>query len=209
MVPPTKGKLLYHMTHISNAESIFENGLLSRASLIEQHQRFQSIADEEILRERDELNDPLSHYVPFHFMARNPFDYGVCHDHGSDNMMIITVRRDRFKNDAKVIPEHPLSGCKPDIYPYEEGIQRIRWDILDDLDNRDYKDHDIKMACMAECLIDDRVDVSDFFKIYVNSQSTMKRIEPFWYRCKGLIASIDERMFPPNSGNSGGLHFLP
>ena len=59
------GKLLYHLTKLSNLESIIQQGMLPRKYILENGIRFGDIADGQIISKRQELG--LDIYTPFHF----------------------------------------------------------------------------------------------------------------------------------------------
>lgn len=175
---PSEGKLIYHITHINNLPSILKVGLLSRKKLLRNPSlSFTDIADSEILSKREQYKEALSQYVLFHFFALNPFDGAVCRKYGSENMVIITVRRDIcIRKDYQIIPSHPLDTDTPDIYPYSKGFNQVRWDILDDKEHRDYHEPEIRKACMAECIVNDCVPISDFAFIYVSNKNAADEI---------------------------------
>lgn len=175
---PSEGKLLYHITHLDNLESILEHGLLSRDSLEEAGiQDFTDIADADILKKRETWKRRLSQYVLFHFFARNPFDCAVCNRFGVENMAIITINRDLARNNEfLIIPTHPLDRNEPELYPYDEGFAKINWDILDDLENRNYFNPEIKKACMAECVMKYNIPCDAFAYVYVYNESAKERI---------------------------------
>lgn len=175
---PSTGKLIYHLTALDNLPSILKFGLLSRKCLLQDaHISFTDIADPEILNKREGYKEALSQYVLFHFFAKNPFDGAVCGKYGSENMVIITVWRSLCeRNHYQIIPSHPLNSDTPDIYSYKDGFSKIRWDILDDRDHRFYQDAEIRKACMAECIVRDKVPVSDFAYIYVYSEKAKEKI---------------------------------
>lgn len=175
---PSNGKLIYHMTSIDNLPSILKFGLLPRKYLLQNHNiQFTDVADPEILSKRERYKKALSQYVLFHFFARNPFDCAVCKKYGSKNMVIITVRRNICeRNNYQIIPSHPLDSDTPDIYSYAEGFTKVRWNILDDIEHRNYQNAEIRKACMAECIVKDRVPVSDFAYIYVYSEEAKRKI---------------------------------
>lgn len=176
MSKPSEGKLLYHITHIDNMASILENGLLPRHMLTSGHACFKDIADQNIIDGREHYKRDLSNYVPFHFYAKNPFDGAVCKKYGSENMVIITIHRDLYKkNDFLIIPSHPLDRSDPDIFPYEEGFNLIKWDILDG-DSRDYHDPEIKKACMAECDVRYRIRPDVFSFVYIHDTDELNTI---------------------------------
>ena len=92
-------------------------------------------------------------------------------------MVIITVRRNICeRNNYQIIPSHPLDSDTPDIYSYAEGFTKVRWNILDDIEHRNYQNAEIRKACMAECIVKDRVPVSDFAYIYVYSERAKEKI---------------------------------
>lgn len=167
--PPSKGKLLYHITHMNNMPSILQNGLLSRKEIYRRGIiQFVDAADPEILSKRESYKESLSKYVLFHFYAKNPFDWAVCHRFGPENLAIITIeRRLKDHNDFKIIPSHPLDKNEPDILPYDQGFQKIRWDILNMETGRDYNDPEIKKACMAECVMEYAIPPESFAFIFV------------------------------------------
>lgn len=175
---PSEGKLIYHITHINNLPSILKVGLLSRKKLLRNPSlSFTDIADSEILSKREQYKEALSQYVLFHFFAKNPFDGAVCKKYGSENMVIISVRRDICeRKNYQIIPSHPLDTDTPDIYPYFKGFNLVHWNILDDKEHRDYHDPEIRKACMAECIVKDCVPISDFAFIYVSNEKAEDEI---------------------------------
>ena len=199
--PPSNGKLLYHITYIDNISSILLEGLLSREMLRKYNVNyFTDIADPEIIGKRENYKNALSKYVPFHFYAKNPFDGAVCKKYGSENMVIITVSRDlHYRKDYEkkmfVIPSHPLDKDEPDFYLYEEGLKLVKWDILDNEDERDYHNSEIKKACMAECVIKHRVPPEDFATIYVQNKNIENKIKEM-KKSAPIKIQVNPNMFP-------------
>lgn len=149
MPKPSEGKLLYHITKTDNMPSILEHGLLPRSDVKKNGYSFSDIADQSILADREKHKSPLSQYVPFHFYPKTPFDGDVCEKYGAKNMTIIAIKRELHKTDSfSIIPTHPLHQDKPEIFPYEDGFDKVQWGILDDRDNRDYSDPEIKNVTM-------------------------------------------------------------
>lgn len=108
---PSEGKLIYHITHINNLPSILKVGLLSRKKLLRNPSlSFTDIADSEILSKREQYKEALSQYVLFHFFAKNPFDGAVCKKYGSENMVIISVRRDICER--KKLPDNSFTSIR-------------------------------------------------------------------------------------------------
>ena len=195
--PPSQGKFLYHITHIDNMPSILKHGLLSRQELQKQNiSDFTDIADPEILSKREQYRDALSKYVLFHFYAKNPFDGAVCRKYGSENMVIITLDRQlHLENDFLIIPSHPLDSDEPDIYPYDEGFKRIRWEILDSETGRDYHDAEIKKACMAECVMEYEIPIGAFSFVYVYNNAAKQKLEKM-FNGNQIKLQVAPYMFP-------------
>ena len=194
---PQNGKLLYHMTRLENMPSILQHGLLSRRILLERGYTFADSANQEILVKRDLLNSPLSQYVPFHFYAKNPFDGKVCEIFGSENMVIITIRRSLHeRSNFYIIPTHPLDRSNPSIYPYDEGFNMIDWPTLNRASNRDYHNDEIRKKCMAECLVPDMVQTEDFFLVYTPSHKSAQEIRNMkYYRRLERQPEVNPKMF--------------
>ena len=195
--PPSQGRLLYHITHLKNLSSILKYGLMPRRELVANKYSFVDIADPDILSKREEYQAALSQFVLFHFYPKNPFDCAVCNSHGSENMAIIAIKRSLYrKYDFHIIPSHPLNSNTPDIFSYEDGITCIQWNILDRTGgiDRDYRNPDIRKACMAECISTYTIPPDDFSFIYVctnqakckilsmnNSDSVNIQIAPYMF----------------------------
>lgn len=168
---PKKGKLLYHLTSLGNLESIFTNGLQPRAELINSH--FNDVADREILASRH--NFGLEGYVPFHFFAKNPFDYGVQRKYPDESFVLVTVLRTVAQAHGwKVVPRHPLAGEGYEILSYDDGIHSIDWELIA---KKDYNDRACKIACMAECLSPTSVDASKIFSIYAKTETDLREVQ--------------------------------
>ena len=177
-IAPSQGKLLYHITHISNIPSILKYGLMPRKELEKQGiVDFYDIADHEILSKRETYKRALSEYLPFHFYSKNPFDGQACKTYGAGNMAMITISRDLHQQyEFYIIPSHPLDKDEPDIYPYDEGFRLIHWDILDRKSGRDYRDPEIKKACMAECVMKYTIPCQAFHCIFVANEEGQQKI---------------------------------
>lgn len=167
------GKLLYHLTALSNIESILTNGLKPRANLAEV---FKDVAEQDIIDFRNAHN--ISNLIPFHFFAGSPFAGRVQKDHPNVEFVYITVHRDIVKhknNNFKIFPTHPKHMNPLEIFDYEEGLQRIDWELME---KRDYLDDECKEACMAECVaVHSSVPAKAFHSIIVKSEEIKNYLE--------------------------------
>lgn len=137
------------------------------------HIDFEDVADPQILAERDIYD--LGNYVPFHFYARNPFDYAVQNNNPDTEFVYICLHRDTAESqNYRILPKHPLTAhIPPDLYNYTEGINAIDWDTMEE---KDYIDHSSKATCLAEVLSPGIVPTSFFQSITVKSVSTKIKV---------------------------------
>ncbi|MFA0930123.1 DarT ssDNA thymidine ADP-ribosyltransferase family protein [Pseudomonas syringae pv. tagetis] len=150
---------VYHLTSVENLDGIFKEGLKPRASLT----KFTDVADNDIIKKRKALG--LDCYVPFHWFASNPFDGKVQLSRPQSKFVLISVYRSFAKqNRWKIIPRHPLANDAIELLDYDQGFEKIDWDLME---SRDYLDPACKSVCMAECLSPSAVPPQNFSRIYV------------------------------------------
>ncbi len=171
------GKLLYHITALVNIESIFKNGLLARVSL---EDTFKDVAEQDIIIFRD--THKITNLIPFHFFAGTPFAGRVQINYPLEEFVYITIHRDIAKlesNDFKIFPTHPMHMNPLEIYSYQEGLEKINWELME---RRDYSDHECKEICMAECVANHKSVPSNIFhSIIVKSDETKEYLEKLYY----------------------------
>ncbi|ASC94781.1 DarT ssDNA thymidine ADP-ribosyltransferase family protein [Sulfurospirillum diekertiae] len=184
-VPIKEGKLLYHLTSLSNIESILLNGLQSRAIVT----NFKDIADPDIVKFRDENN--ILNSVPFHFFLGSPFAGRAQMNNPTEEFIYITIHRDTAKkSNFKIIPTHPKHMNPLKIYNYDEGFKIIDWELME---TRKYDNPECKEVCMAECISPSSVIQADqFHSIIVKSDDVKKHIESlceklFSHNCKAKL----------------------
>lgn len=142
------GKWIYHLTELSNLDSILEHGLLSRKNLIERELIFEDIADQEIISKRKQLG--LDDYVPFHFHPYSSFDKAVKSTYFDREFIYICVSREWARdNEFKILTTHPTSAQASDLYDYDEGLENIDWVAMHTKGTENAR---IKHIKMAECL---------------------------------------------------------
>lgn len=113
-------KLLYHLTKLSNLDSIIEKGLVSRKQVKGQNIPFIDIADFNIISKRS-LYD-LQGYVPFHFHPYSAFDKAVKSKYYDDEFVYICISRELARQHMfKILPKHPLAEEKAVLYDYDQG----------------------------------------------------------------------------------------
>ncbi len=166
-------KLLYHLTSLSNIESILTNGLQPRATLKE---TFKDVAEQEIIEFRDKHK--ISNVIPFHFFSGTPFSGRVQKDNPNEEFVYLTLHRDTASsknNNFKIFPTHPMHMNPLEVFDYEEGFKKIDWELME---KRDYSDFECKEVCMAECVcVHTKIESKVFHSIIVKNDETKKYIE--------------------------------
>ncbi len=166
------GKLLYHLTKLSNLESIIQQGMLPRKILLDNGKFFQDIADRKIISKRQELG--LDKYTPFHFHPYSAFDVVVKHTYHDEDMIYLCIDRELAKrNGFKILIKHPLSVQECKLYDYDEGFALIDWDTMMEVNREDDYAKHVKMA---ECLTEKRIFINAFTCIYVPSQDVKNKV---------------------------------
>ncbi|QKY70259.1 DarT ssDNA thymidine ADP-ribosyltransferase family protein [Lentibacillus sp. CBA3610] len=166
-------KLLYHLTKLSNIDSIIEKGLTPR-KLIKNHEiLFQDVADPDIISKRTVLD--LQEFVPFHFHPYSAFDTAVKSKYSEEEFVYICIHREKARyNKFKILLKHPLTTEQPKLYDYDEGFELIDWDTMHTMGNEtDYKKH----VKMAECLTSKVIPAKHFQCIYVKNDNTKQLVE--------------------------------
>lgn len=168
-----EGQLLYHLTDISNIQTIIKKGLLSRSSLERRGLFFSDVADQGILDFRSLHN--LNCYVPFHFFSKNPFDGRVQKDNTDKEFVYFCIKRSVARSMGfQIIPSHPLNMNPFRIYDYDDGFDIIDWDTME---RRDYSDYECKEICMAESVYQGDLSIDLFFSINVVSDCSKQYVE--------------------------------
>lgn len=181
-----EGKLLYHLTSITNIKSILVDGIKPRSSL---DTVFKDVAEQEIIDFRNE--NSISNTIPFHFFAGTPFSGRVQIDNPDEEFVYITVHRDiAKKNNFRIFPTHPLHMNPLRVFEYKEGLEEIDWDLME---QRDYNHEECKETCMAECIAPFKsVPAEVFHSIIVRSDETKAYLEEL---CKKIYNHQCRRKF--------------
>lgn len=152
------GKLLYHLTKLSNLDSILQHGLLPRKNIRDNMICFADVADKNIITKRTELG--LDNYTPFHFHPYSAFDVAVRNTYKDDKLIYICIHRSYARNNNfKILIRHPMNLDKCKLMKYNEGFEAIDWDTMHIKGrNDDYAKH----VKMAECLTNKPIYANDF-----------------------------------------------
>lgn len=182
---------IYHLTAISNLESILENGLVSRKRIQKKKFNYCNVANQEIIEKR--MSSGLENYVPFHWRSKTPFAGDVMKHHKDTDFCYILIRRTVAEaNGFKVVPTHPLHGLS-EVLDYVTGFNTINWELMD---TRDYSNEECKETSMAECLSPKVVSPKLFASICVKNMDSKNKVYNIILRSS---LSLDEKERLKNS----------
>lgn len=168
-----QGKLIYHLTKLSNVDSILEHGLLPRKTIIQEKLAFGDVANHEIISKRTELG--LDIYTPFHFHPYSSFDVAVKNTYENEEFIYICISRSHAEyNNFKILPRHPLNIKECKLMDYAKGFESIDWYTMH---SKGRDDDYAKKVKMAECLTELTVQVECFQCIYVKNDEIKRLVE--------------------------------
>ncbi|MCG5102555.1 type II toxin-antitoxin system toxin DNA ADP-ribosyl transferase DarT [Oceanobacillus alkalisoli] len=198
-----KSKLLYHITHINNLESIFrQDSLLPHAHIKKCIINYKDVANQDIQSRRERTIIPvgaggyLHDYVPFYFAPRSPMLYVLKMQPIPQDDIVY------FMTNIESIQQHSLSYVFTDahairrltnFYTNLENISQIDWDVMqasvwtdtDDDPNR-------KARRQAEFLVHKEVPLSACLGFAVYSDQTKQRVKEM-LKIAGLTVPVAVR----------------
>lgn len=182
-------KLLYHLTKLSNLNSILENGLASRKLLLENNIIFADVANPGIMDKRTELG--LDKYIPFHFHPYSSFDVSVKNTYPDEEFIYVCIRRSLANsNDFLILPKHPLTLSEVKLYKYNEGISQIDWNAMEKSSMESDYTRNVRMA---ECLTEKVVPLNWFHSIAVKNEEIKSFVQKKISAEKGDKPFVDIR----------------
>lgn len=181
-----EGKLFYHLTKLSNLDSIIEKGLMSRKILENIGANFEDIADPSIMNKRKFFG--LDKYIPFHFHPYSSFDVAVKNNYNEEFVYICIRRSLAEKNKFCILPKHPLSIDEVNIFEYNEGMDKIDWEAMEQ--SSTFSEY-CKNVRMAECLTESIVTTEDFHSIAVKNIEIQQIVEEKLKKAKGKKPYVD------------------
>ncbi len=181
------GRLLYHLTKLSNLDSIIEHGLISRRVLNDKRTEYDDIADPQIVSKRMKVE--LDRYIPFHFHPYSSFDVAVKNTYNSDVFIYLCISREFAReHNFLIIPKHPLNLHDVNLLNYDEGFQSIDWNHMEKSSS---ESAEARLVRMAECLSDKPIPLNCFQSIAVEDDAKKRIIEGKLQKCKGRIPYVN------------------
>lgn len=178
---------LFHMTHIDNLKSIFNNGLLSHNNSLKKV----DISNKEVNARRDKLEyiygKNVHDYVPFYFNPRNAMMYR----NKDENIVILAFDRELIFGDKVIYTDRNASTNSVLFYKDIKDIKNINWSILWSKSWYE-RPSEVKQIMMAEVLVPKRVSIKHLKAIVckdILTQMKLKRKYP------SIKVYVDKKQF--------------
>jgi len=171
---------LYHMTHISNLDSIFEYGLKSHGNKYVKI----DISNKDVNKRR-EVNETIYRhkihdYVPFYFNPRNAMMFV----RKEEDIVILAFDKNLFlKNRDKKVIFTDRNASTEDVLFYKDlkDLDKLNWEYIKAESWGGEKD--IKQKMMAEVLIYKEVEIKYLQKIFVKDEVMKKELlKKYWIK---------------------------
>lgn len=164
---------IYHMTHIKNIKSIFNNGLFPFGNKFQR----KDISDLDVNRRRNKkepiFKKSVHDYVPFYINPKNAMLY--VRRYMQDEIVILKINRNIILNKNIVFTDGNASCSNTKFYNSIDDLKKLDWDCINDYNW--YSHIDGKRTKMSEVLIPDYVCVDMIEGIICNNTKTQAKLE--------------------------------
>ena len=160
----------YHMTHISNIESIFKNNLLSHNKAHSSSYVNQDISMSSVNNRRNKIlsinGQNLHDYVPLYIKIKNPMLF--CRKDIGDDLVILNInKRILLDNENVIFSDGNAASGNTVFFNHLEDLEKLNWKCLNNPYWNDYDDG--KRIKCAEILVKDEIKCSEIKKIICKS----------------------------------------
>ncbi len=148
---------LYYICHVSNIESILENGIFARAQI-----------EEEVSGRKDKevsYGKKLHEYVNLYFQARNAKLYRFIHNFGRKNIAVLGIKSSVIEAEGCYFTDRNAAANSVEFYSDINELNHVDEKIL----TKEYwtNSDDTKQKMMAEVLVEDKISPDNISAIYL------------------------------------------
>ncbi len=168
----------YYICHVSNIESILENGIFARAQIEEEEIKHTDIHNPQVLARRDKevpSGKNLREYVNLYFQARNAMLYRLIHNFGREDIVVLSIKSSVIELEGSYFTDRNAATHAAEFYSDIKKLNRIDKKILK---NEYWTDSDdTKQKMMAEVLVADKISPDNIIAIYLlQKNDTIKKL---------------------------------
>ncbi|MGC9525691.1 MAG: DUF4433 domain-containing protein [Limnospira sp.] len=185
-------KYLYHMTHISNLNSILENGLLSHNL---SHQGG-FIKTDISMQEAQSWRTRWHGHVPFYFNPRNTMLYKI--RDLQDEIVMLGIDPMLILEEGTLFSDGNVAAVATNVYHDLAMLEQLPWTIIK---GRSWNDEDpatkqrYKRIMCAEVLVPDRVNVQSILKIFCRWPFQMPAVRELIPDCVNISVEVNRSLY--------------
>ena len=154
---------IFHMSHINNLKSIFENGIKSRNDLI--NFKFIDICDEEVNSNRSAIHD----YVPLYFNPFNP----MWHVRKNSDIVLLKLNKEIILEDFNLFSEKNAARGDTKLVKDLEKLKEFDWNKILDTNYPIEHWEALKPFRQAETLVKNIVNKKNILEVWC--QNTLQK----------------------------------
>ena len=182
---------IYRITHFHNLEHILRDGLLTKASALN-NPEFLSIGDKSLIQVREEIivpvepGDTLTHYVPFYFGLKSPMLYQIYKGfEGVQKMeqreiiyLVSSIEQLQRIDKSFVFTDGHAIHQLTRFFNNPEDLMQLDWPVINaSFWANDENDPDRKRKKQAECLVFGDVPTACIQYILVYDEAMKNQIQ--------------------------------
>ena len=172
------GFKLYHITHISNLNGIFKDGLMSHNRV----RAYVDISNNDVNKRRSRTDNPhkinLHQYVPLYFNPRNAMLFS-CQKKFGEDVVILEIDNEEISNDYTLFSEGNAARQDSKITTNKLDLANFKWEAINSLtwtDNYSDIDVNLKSLMMSECLILNSLNSQHILRIFCSNENVRARL---------------------------------
>ncbi|WP_166386826.1 DUF4433 domain-containing protein [Polaribacter sp. 11A2H] len=191
----------YHMTHVSNLETILNYGLLSHKTVHSNEMIKRDISNNKIQELRNRIEKVygrnIQDYVPLYINPMNPMMNSNKVMEVIDNIVLMEIIPHVLVQKKKTLfSDGNASTKETNFYKDQAKLENINWKLLQE--GKWVEDAESKRIMCSEVLVPTNIEVYYIQKIIVKSEAILKNIFPLFPNHKGIFIEINSEYFRTN-----------
>ncbi|MCK5853693.1 MAG: DUF4433 domain-containing protein [Sulfurovaceae bacterium] len=162
----------YHITHISNVDSILEHGLYAHLNAYKKRDISNQSVNARRASREPIFRNPIHSYVPFYFNPKNAMLY-VKQDI-QENLVILAFKRDILLDESAIFTDGNAAVGSTRFFDDLNDLSRLNWNCLNAPRWNGFPDG--KRERMAEVLVHGHVDSNSIAKIICYTKSAKRAL---------------------------------
>lgn len=164
---------IYHMTHISNLNSILKYGLFSHSNSYKKYDISDNEVNDRRSRREPLYGKPIHEYVPFYFNPKNAMLYR--RKNIQNDIVILKVKRDLIVQKDSLFTDGNAASNGTKFLKDIAKLDSLAWDCINDTNWCSHVDG--RRTRMAEVLVPNFVSVANIEQIVCSNRYTKSQVD--------------------------------